>query len=257
VGKDDDSSKTEVDKRFDNIQAYINELDVQIQQVAKHASNLVKKQEALGSTMYDFGFAFTQLAGAEKDTVPLGQALQHMGEKADSVSVAYKAQALKEGESFEGPINEYVKIIGALKQAMSKRQDKKITYMTAAHEVEQRNLAHQKLQGVTGKEDKLRQAEEQLHNAKATLDAAKADFEKVTRRVLKEFERFRQEKARDLKQIMLDYVNIQVEYTRKQEASWTELIPQLEAMEVEGSGNMYTSKTGGAQSRASDQMVGV
>ncbi len=223
-------SKSDVDKQFEHMEQYVNELDVQIHQVAKHASSLVKKQEILGNTMYDFGFAFTQLASSEREIASLGEALQHMGEKADSVSVACRAQALKEGEAFEVPIHDYVKIIAALKAAMAKRQETKIKYIAAVHEVEVCTTRRQKIEGVAGKEKKLHAADSALHAAQAIMELAKDEFEQVTTRLLREFERFLAEKSHDLKKVMLDYVKIQIEYARKIEAHWTELVAELEGM---------------------------
>ncbi len=227
----EDKSKSETDKQFEHMEQYVNELDVQIHQVAKHASSLVKKQEILGNTMYDFGFAFTQLASSERDIVSLGEALQHMGEKVDSVSVACRSQALKEGEAFEVPIYDYIKIIAALKAAMAKRQENKIKYMAAVHEVDVCITRHQKIEGIAGKEEKLRMARDTLQAAQVTMEIAKGEFEQVTTRLLREFERFLAEKSHDLKKIMLDYVNIQIEYARKIEANWAELVTELEGME--------------------------
>ncbi len=226
----EDGSKSETDKQFEHMEKYVNELDLQIHQVAKQASNLVKKQKSLGSGMYNFGFAFTQLASSERDIVSLGEALQHMGEKADSVSVAWKSQALKEGEAFEIPIYDYVKLIAALKAAMAKRQELKVKYMAAVHEVDVCLARCQKIEGIAGKEEKLSVARDALSTAQATMEIAKGEFEQVTTRLLREFERFLVEKSHDLKKIMLDYVNIQIEYARKIEANWTELVTELEGM---------------------------
>ncbi len=227
----EDEPRSEVDKQFEHMEQYVNELDIQIHQVAKHVSSLVKKQKILGNTMYDFGFAFTQLASSEREIDSLGEVLQHMGEKADSVSVACRAQALKEGEAFEVPIYDYVKIIAALKVAMTKRQEKKIKYVAAVHEVEVCTARRQNIEGIVGKEEKLRMVDNALHAAQATMEIAEGEFEQVTARILREFERFLAEKSYDLKKIMLDYVNIQIEYARKIEANWSELVAELEGVE--------------------------
>ncbi|KAG5190127.1 sorting nexin 1, partial [Tribonema minus] len=223
--------KSEADLKFDAIGAYVNELDTQVQVVARHASALVKKQEGLGTTAYDLGFALTQLGNAERDTPPLGQVLQSAGEKADAASIWLKGKAQKEAEVFEAPINEYVKIIAAVKAALGKRHEKKIAYLMAAGEVENRAVAHAKLEGIAGKEEKLAAAEEALAAARAELDAAKDDFEQVTARVLREFDRFRREKAADMQKMLKAFVTTQIEYNRHVEECWQGLLPAIENME--------------------------
>ena len=51
----------------------------QMQNVARHTTALVKKQEQLGATMFDFGMAFTMLANVSERTVNRA-AVQHLEE---------------------------------------------------------------------------------------------------------------------------------------------------------------------------------
>lgn len=53
-------------------------------------------------------------------------------------------------------------------------------------------------------------AQEAERVAVANVETARAQYEKVTARVDREFARFRRDKARDMKKIILDYVNVQV-----------------------------------------------
>lgn len=53
-------------------------------------------------------------------------------------------------------------------------------------------------------------AEDAVGVATATLDNARDQYEEVSARVVREFARFRRDKAADMKKIILDYVNVQV-----------------------------------------------
>uniref|UniRef100_A0AAV1V8U6 Uncharacterized protein n=1 Tax=Peronospora matthiolae TaxID=2874970 RepID=A0AAV1V8U6_9STRA len=66
-------------------------------------------------------------------------------------------------------------------------------------------------------------------------DARLAD-DIVTERVLREVERFRREKLVDFKHIILDYIQMQIEYSKKVEDEWQEVIPKLAAIQVENGG---------------------
>ncbi|CAM9663012.1 unnamed protein product, partial [Phaeothamnion confervicola] len=228
-----EAPKSPADLRFEEVSAYVANLDVQMQNVAKHASALVRKEEQLAATLFDFGIAFTMLANAEEKKAPLGQALMQMGHAADGVSSTVRNQSLKEADLFESPMLEYVKIVGALKVALQKRNEKKTSYLAAAHDLEAKRAAHSKLVGVAGKEAVLQQHEAASQAAVDALEEAKADYEKVSERVIREFRRFKMEKAADMKKIILDYVNIQVAFTQKAPETWQALIPQIEAMELE------------------------
>lgn len=66
------------------------------------------------------------------------------------VSVQIKKQAQQEAEHFEGPVLEYGRMTTALKTALNKRHEKKITYMTAAHDLEAKRAHHSKMAGMGG-----------------------------------------------------------------------------------------------------------
>ncbi|CAM9832133.1 unnamed protein product, partial [Ectocarpus sp. 12 AP-2014] len=209
--KEETSAKTPADIKFEEMQQYANNLDVQMQNVARHTTALVKKQEQLGSTMFEFGVAFTLLANAEEDKAPLGQALLQLAHAADEVSVQVKKQAQQEAEHFEGPVLEYGRMTTALKTALHKRNEKKITYMTAAHDLEAKKAHHSKVGGLGGdRQDRVAAAEDAVAASTAALDKARRQYEEVSDRVVREFARFRRDKAADMKKIILDYVNVQV-----------------------------------------------
>ena len=66
------------------------------------------------------------------------------------VSVQVKKQAQQEAEHFEGPVLEYGRMTMALKTALNKRNEKKITYLTAAHDLEAKRAHHSKVAGLGG-----------------------------------------------------------------------------------------------------------
>lgn len=66
------------------------------------------------------------------------------------VSVQVKKQAQQEAELFESPVLEYGRMTTALKTALHKRHEKKITYMTALHDLEAKRAHHSKMAGMGG-----------------------------------------------------------------------------------------------------------
>lgn len=53
-------------------------------------------------------------------------------------------------------------------------------------------------------------AEDAVAASTTALDKARRQYEEVSDRVVREFARFRRDKAADMKKIILDYVNVQV-----------------------------------------------
>lgn len=128
----------------------------------------------------------------------------------DNVSVLTANHAESEAIKFLEPLEDYVRVIGSIKSAIQQRTDKKNAYLGSLADVEAKSNAHRKLIGVAGKEAQAKQKEEAVQSAQEASDAAKQEFEKVTERLLTEYELFKVYKANDLKQYIADYIKLQV-----------------------------------------------
>merc|ERR1719232_2295462 len=219
------------DDLFEEIDRYIQSLDQQMKNVVQQASGLVRKGKEIANGLFEFGLAFNLLSQSEADA--LSVALSKVGDAADSLSVLTAEQAEKEMASFEEPLQDYIKIINAVKLALQKRHERRITYTTCLNDVQtkQNNLA--RLRGVFGKEDRAYQAEMSLHRAQIASDAARDDFATVSQRLLREVDRFKREKAEDIRSTVIEYINLQIHYNKHMEEVWAKLIPQLETIQSE------------------------
>lgn len=59
-------------------------------------------------------------------------------------------------------------------------------------------------------QERVAAAADALAASTTALDKARTQYEEVSDRVVREFARFRRDKASDMKKIILDYVNVQV-----------------------------------------------
>merc|ERR1719410_1035172 len=214
------------DDLFEEIERYISALDAQMKNVVQQASGLVRKGKEISNGLFEFGLAFNLLSQSEAEG--LGIALSKVGDAADALSVLTAEQAEKEMCGFEEPLQDYIKTIHAVKIALSKRHDRRVTYTTCLNDLQtkQNNLA--KLRGVFGKEDKTYQAEMSLHRSQLAADAAREEFATVSQRLLREVDRFKREKADDMRSTVMEYINLQILYNKRMEEVWEKLIPQLE-----------------------------
>merc|ERR1711976_646064 len=103
-----------------------------------------------------------------------------------------------------------------------------------------------------------------LKRGEAAADAAREDFATVSQRVLREVDRFKKEKGDEMKRVVFDYVNAQIEYNRKMEQLWSNLLPQLENLALSsgsggasptspGNGSNAVPSNGGGQQQAQSQ----
>lgn len=176
--------------------------------VTKHAENLVKRSRETALAFYEFGQSFSFLGQSEGDTV--GAALTQLGTTADSLAGSAHTFAEAEVVKLVEPLEEYTRMLQSIKLAMQQRTAKKAAYMSCLLDVETKTLAYKKLLGVPGKETQTEQKEQAVSAAQDGADAAKLEFEKVSERLLTEFELFKNQKAFDIKEIMTNFVNLQV-----------------------------------------------
>lgn len=228
--------KSPDDDLFDEINRYIHGLDSQMKNVSHQASALVRKGKEIANGLFEFGLAFNLLGQSEADA--LGDALGKMGETADSLSVLSAEHAEKEMAQFEEPLQDYLKMIHAVKLALQRRHEKRLTYSTCLTEVETKQAALGKLRMQIGAEAKTYATEMSLRRSQEAAEAAREDFATVSQRVLREVDRFKREKAEDMRKTVLDYINLQVEYNKRMEEIWATLIPQLEEVQLDSNSNV-------------------
>lgn len=131
---------------------------------------------------------------------------------------------------FHEPIEDYVRLMGSVKAAIQRRADKKRAYVAALTDVDAKGAVLRKAQSAPGKDTSSKEAA--LQGAEAMRDAAKADFERVTERLLQEFESFKEKKVQDMRQLMANYVDFQTSHTRSLELLWEEIAPRLQGQSV-------------------------
>ena len=234
-----DLIKSPDDDLFEEIARYIHGLDTQMRAVSHQATGLVRKGKEIANGMFEFGLAFNLLGQSEADA--LGDALRKMGETADHLSVLSAEQAEKEMAQFEEPLQDYIRLIHAVKLALQRRHEKRLTCSTAVADVEAKLLQLAKLRTQFGQDAKIYQTEMAIRRAQDAEAMARDEFAVVSQRVLREVDRFRREKAEDMRRTVLDYINLQVEYNKRMEQVWANLIPQLESVQLDGNSQAHAA----------------
>mmetsp|Transcript_13507 Transcript_13507/g.26046 ORF Transcript_13507/g.26046 Transcript_13507/m.26046 type:complete len:520 (-) Transcript_13507:68-1627(-) len=248
--------RTDDDAKFDELKEYVNALEPQMNAVHKHTHGLVEKNKEMAQALFDFGLAFTLLGQAEGDA--LGDAMQQLGQCADKLSRVTAVEADKETQFFDEPIKDYVRLVKQVKCALDSRTAKAQAYEALLGEVEAKTQARDRLSSAQQGADqqqatKLSNAEDDLRNAQEECRRAKEEHESVTQRLFKEMERFKREKLVDFKSIVLDYVQLQIEYNQKVEQSWRDVLPALQSLS--GSGPAAPSAFSTSQSNSSSQQL--
>ncbi len=224
------------DELFEEIQRYVHGLDTQMKNVATQASGLVRKGKEMANGLFEFGLAFNLLGQSEADA--LGDALCKLGETADRLSVLSAEHADQEAMNFEDPLVDTIKMIHSVKLALHKRHEKRLTYSTCLQDVESKQSQLAKLRAQIGMEAKAYATEMSLRRAQDAAEVAREDFASVSQRVLREVDRFKRESTEDMRRTVLEYIQLQVEYNKKMEQIWSNLVPQLERVQLDSNANI-------------------
>jgi sorting nexin-1/2 len=239
-----DLVKSPDDDLFEEIQRYVHGLDTQMKNVAHQSTNLVRKGKEIANGLFEFGLAFSLLGQSEADA--LGDALGKLGETADRLSVLSGEHANREVQYLEEPLLDYIKLIHAVKLALQRRYEKRLSFSTCLASVESKQTQLAKLRAVPGNDAKAYAVEMSLRKAQEAAEAAREEFCVVSQRVLREVDRFKREKAEEMRLTVLDYIQLQVEYNQKMEQVWSTLIPQLERVQLDNNSNAIPSSGGSA-----------
>mmetsp|Transcript_3806 Transcript_3806/g.4284 ORF Transcript_3806/g.4284 Transcript_3806/m.4284 type:complete len:368 (-) Transcript_3806:298-1401(-) len=231
-----DLVKSPDDSLFDEIQRYIHGLDQQMKNVSTQASGLVRKGKEMANGLFEFGLAFNLLGQSEADA--LGDALCQLGVTADRLSVLSAEHSDQEAAQFEDPLVDMIKMIHAVKLALHKRHEKRLTYSTCLQEVESKNMQLSKMRAQIGMEAKAYALEMSLRRTQEDAEGVRDNFATVSQRVLREVDRFKRETAEDMRLTVLEYIRMQVEYNKRMEQIWADLIPQLERVQLDPNANV-------------------
>ena len=200
--------KSPSDLKIEEILEYLNQLETHMCNVSKNTSLVVKRNRDMGNALFEFGQAFTWLGQSEGDA--LGTALVQVGNAADQLSVTSTEYAETEALHLEEPIQEYYRYVGSVKATIYRRQAKRGDYINALADLEAKQQSYTKAVSMPGKEDKAAQKQKELEEAQVVVEATKKELDDVTDVLLNEFDKFKSEKAADIKALLANFAKMQV-----------------------------------------------
>lgn len=237
------------DDLFDEIERYIESLSIQMKRVSNQAAGLVRKSKEIANGLFEFGLAFHQLGQSEGEG--LGKKLQLVGSTADTLSVLSAQHADAELKKLEEPFKDYLKTIHAVKLALGRRHDKRVSYTAVLHEIQTREVNLHRLRMSPGREGQAYSTEMSIQRYQAAAEVAREDYAECSQRVLREVDRFKREKAEEMKMVVLEFIMLEIELNRSMEKIWGELVPKLEEGGVVAADNNDGSGCGTVEASSS------
>ncbi|KAL8300244.1 hypothetical protein RB593_009880 [Gaeumannomyces tritici] len=189
----------EQDDWFHDRRVYLDALENQLKALLKAIDTMVGQRKAMAEAAGDFSASLHALSTVELSPALSGP-LDALSELQTTIRDVYDRQAQQDVLTFGIVIEEYLRLIGSVKQAFSQRQKAFYAWHTADTELTKRRSAQDKLlrQG-RSQQDRLNQVGAEVADAERKVHQARLLFEDMGRLMRSELDRFEREKVEDFK----------------------------------------------------------
>jgi len=213
----------------DEMLEYIMKVDSIMTTLVTSAQSLTERSRKTSQSLHDFGQGFVSYGLAEGDA--LGQMMSRVGAVIDQLSVTAGDHAAAELRTLLEPLGEYSRALESVKASISLRAERRQQYVQILIQVDALQLQYAKVTGVAGKEPQATQKELAIEAEQKKADKVKGEFELITARLLRDFAVFQARKCREMKSILLAFVDLQVQFHKQSISTWEDVGPILNSTE--------------------------
>jgi sorting nexin-1/2 len=227
------SKFVEQDDWFHERKVYLDALENQLKALLKAIDTMVGQRKAMADAAGDFSASLHALSTVELSPTLSGP-LDALSELQLTIRDVYDRQAQQDVLTFGIIIEEYIRLIGSVKQAFSQRQKAFYSWHAAEGELQKKKAGHDKLlrQGKS-QQDRLNQVAAEVTDAERKVHQARLLFEDMGRLMKSELDRFEREKVEDFKSGVETFLEGAVEAQKELIEKWETFLMQLDAEDDE------------------------
>lgn len=199
---------------------YLDALENQLKALLKAMDGMVAQRKAMAEAAGDFSASLHALSTVELSPTLSGP-LDALSELQLTIRDVYDRQAQQDVLTLGIIIEEYIRLIGSVKQAFTQRQNAFHSWHSAESELSKRKAAQDKLlrQGKS-QQDRLNQVNAEVADAERKVHQARLLFEDMGRLMRSELDRFEREKVEDFKSGVETFLESAVE-AQKEVGAWS------------------------------------
>ncbi len=174
-------------------------LENQLKSLLKAMDTMVNQRKAMAEASWDFSASLHALSTVELSPTLSGP-LEALSDLQTTIRDVYDRQAQQDVLTFGTTIEEYIRLIGSVKQAFAQRQKAFYSWHAAEAELQKRKSSQDKLlrQGKS-QQDRLNQVNAEVADVERKVHQARLLFEDMGRLMRVELDRFEREKVEDFK----------------------------------------------------------
>lgn len=193
------SKFVEQDDWFHDRKVYLDALENQLRGLLKVMDTMVSQRKMMADAAADFSASLHALSTVELSP-SLSGPLDALSDLQLTIRDVYDRQAQQDVLTFGIIIEEYIRLIGSVKQAFNQRQKGFYAWHTAESELHKKKATQDKLlrQGKS-QQDRLNQVNAEVSEAERKVHQARLLFEEMGRSIRSELDRFEKEKVEDFK----------------------------------------------------------
>ncbi|KAL1902758.1 Vacuolar protein sorting-associated protein vps5 [Sporothrix stenoceras] len=223
----------EQDDWFHDRKIYLDALENQLKALLKAMDTMVNQRKAMAEAAGEFASSLHALSTVELSP-GLSGPLEALSDLQETIRDVYDRQAQQDVLTFGITIDEYIRLIGSIKQAFSQRQKAFYSWHTADAELQKRKASQDKLlrQGKS-QQDRLNQINAEVADAEKKVHQARLLFEDMGRLMRNELDRFEKEKVEDFKSGVETFLESSVEAQKELIEKWETFLMQLDAEDDE------------------------
>ncbi|XP_071497759.1 sorting nexin-4-like isoform X3 [Diadema antillarum] len=221
------------DRRFEELKNYANELQNNVASILKIRTRLADRLYGLHKIHGNYGRVFSEWSGIEQE---MGDGLQSAGHFMD-VYKDYIDDYMAEEEQIADQLKEYIYFADSLKAVCRKQEVLQYELERCEDLLGSKKLQRDQLtkafsfRGMTSKlfgqenaetrESRVRLLHDQIDDAEDGVHRAQKTIDEFVENALKEVERFKRQKSRDLKEIFISYAVLQIKMAKRGITVWT------------------------------------
>lgn len=192
-------SRSDPKQWFHERRVYLDALENQLKALLKAMDTVVMQRKGLAEAAGDFSSSLHSLSAVELSP-SLSIPLEGLSDVQLRIKELYERQAQQDVLTLGITIDEYIRLVGSIKQAFEQRQKAYHSWHSAESEMQKRKSTQDKLlrQGKT-QQDRLNQMNADVVDAERKVHQARLLFEDMGRLMRGELERFEREKVEDFK----------------------------------------------------------
>ena len=238
------------DAVWEEVTNFILALEAGLKRIEAQASAMVKREKEASASFLELGLgcdALTHLddygrgdapsdgVGDEAGDSGVCRALRLVGRAADAVAARGADHSRRGAARLVAPLRDHLKMVHAVKVALSKRNNRRVTYSTCLNAVDAKKASWHKSRITPGQEGRAPGIESSLSRAEQAVVVARANYEEVSVRMLREVDRFRRESATAMYATIRDFARAQKEHAESVNAAWGALLTEVEGVDATAS----------------------